>query len=201
MKKQIVALLAGAMMMMATSAMATLISGDVSFNGALKLTGPSTALTVNASNATGIDFSNNYMSFFLGSGYSAMVAGSTTGAYATVLEGTGVVFKDFTFNPSSVPVIDLWSFTVGATKYNFDLLTVNATNVPSNTLALNGTGMLEITGYDPTPGIWSLTTQDASGVLTFSAASAVPEPGTMVLFGMGMLGMAIYGKRRMNKQA
>lgn len=29
----------------------------------------------------------------------------------------------------------------------------------------------------------------------------VPEPGTMMLLGMGMLGLAIYGKRRMNKEA
>lgn len=31
--------------------------------------------------------------------------------------------------------------------------------------------------------------------------SPVPEPGTMVLLGFGMLGLAIYGKRRMNKEA
>lgn len=30
-------------------------------------------------------------------------------------------------------------------------------------------------------------------------APPVPEPGTMMLLGFGMLGMAIYGKRRMNK--
>jgi hypothetical protein len=29
----------------------------------------------------------------------------------------------------------------------------------------------------------------------------VPEPGTMMLLGIGMLGMAVYGKRRMNKEA
>lgn len=29
----------------------------------------------------------------------------------------------------------------------------------------------------------------------------VPEPGTMALLGFGMLGLAIYGKRRMNKEA
>lgn len=29
----------------------------------------------------------------------------------------------------------------------------------------------------------------------------VPEPGTMMLLGFGMLGLAIYGKRRMNKDA
>jgi len=29
----------------------------------------------------------------------------------------------------------------------------------------------------------------------------VPEPGTMMLLGLGLLGMAVYGKRRMNKHA
>lgn len=30
-------------------------------------------------------------------------------------------------------------------------------------------------------------------------STPVPEPGTMMLLGIGMLGMAVYGKRRMNK--
>ncbi len=34
-----------------------------------------------------------------------------------------------------------------------------------------------------------------------SAAAPVPEPGTMMLLGLGMAGLAVYGKRRMNKEA
>lgn len=33
------------------------------------------------------------------------------------------------------------------------------------------------------------------------AAAPVPEPGTMILLGLGMAGLAVYGKRRMNKEA
>jgi hypothetical protein len=36
---------------------------------------------------------------------------------------------------------------------------------------------------------------DAVGV------APVPEPGTMMLLGIGMVGLAIFGKRRMNKEA
>jgi hypothetical protein len=35
----------------------------------------------------------------------------------------------------------------------------------------------------------------------YTAPISTPEPGTMVLLGIGMLGLAIYGKRRTNKEA
>lgn len=38
-------------------------------------------------------------------------------------------------------------------------------------------------------------------VLMIESVAPVPEPGTMVLLGIGMLGLAIYGKRRMNREA
>jgi len=43
----------------------------------------------------------------------------------------------------------------------------------------------------PPNSIYSLSQE-----LTFSAGAPIPEPGTLVLFGIGMLGVLGYGFRR-----
>jgi hypothetical protein len=42
---------------------------------------------------------------------------------------------------------------------------------------------------------------EADNIAIGNTTAPVPEPGTMMLLGIGMLGLAIYGKRRMNKEA
>jgi hypothetical protein len=47
----------------------------------------------------------------------------------------------------------------------------------------------------------TLAGQSKIGIYDSVSVDPVPEPGTMMLLGVGMLGLAIYGKRRMNKEA
>lgn len=191
MRKKMMALLAGAMLMMATSAMATQISGNINFSGALNLVGGSSL-----SSATGIHFDNP-----------ALVIDGGTGIYASIpsypsaglLGATTVTFQDFSYNPilTPSPVSPLWTLIYGTNTYDFDLSSISGVTATS----ITGTGFLSATGYEDTLGSWILTTQNGTGTLSFSATSAVPEPGTMMLFGIGMLGLAVYGKRRMNKES
>lgn len=61
-------------------------------------------------------------------------------------------------------------------------------------------GILKLTGtYDSIS--FSINPNEYWHGFKVGASAPVPEPGTMILLGFGMLGLAVYGKRRLNKEA
>jgi hypothetical protein len=134
--------------------------------------------------ATGIDFQSGF------------VLGSRSGDYTGITDLTPVAFTDFSFSPvmTPSPVAPLWTFNFDGDTYSFDMTSVIVQR--TSTLTLLGSGILSITGFDPTPGTWVLTTQGSGADLTFSAASTVPEPGTLLLLGGGLVGLAYLRKRK-----
>lgn len=131
------------------------------------------------------------------------VGGGSTGSFASITPGTPVAMaSSYIFSPS-MATPGLWS--VGG--FTFDLQTSTVVQQSKSFLTITGTGMILGAGFDPTPGVWAFTSQNASGkphtTFTFSAnteAVGVPDSGmTMTLLGAGLLGLAVYrakfGKR------
>ena len=183
--KKILVIFAAVICLIASNAFAVPISGSINFSGSSSYLGGTTP-----SDATGIHFDEG---FTLKGG---------TGDYAAVPKFTDVTFQDFYFNPTlSTPVDPLWSFNYGGKTYDFIMNNVSYYVSPDgSSLTLSGSGVLQISGLEDTFGTWNFTTQGSNAIGSFSATSApVPEPGTLLLLGSGLVGMFSYGRRRMKR--
>jgi len=233
MKKKMVALLAGAMLMMATSAMAlpylpilTLsdgttsvsvvdgsaldadhtVDGNVSYVGAVGstwLVNTSSGITYAVPGTPAMDLSS--------ADKSGRVANPAKNV--TAISGLGTLTITF-----SDLVTSAWSGP-GATTHVGGTLLAGCGNTATFETKINGisqdvmsfTNVVDFSdgdafSYTPTGNdlIEMIATLHHTGVGTSSfdyALNPVPEPGTMMLVGLGMLGMAVYGKRRQNKEA
>lgn len=160
-------------------------------NGALSISGTSVTDNIDLSLATAFNAFSN-----------VVVSGTGgEGDYAPVLAGQPVTYTPFTFSPALTPnpLVPLWAFSIGSTTYSFDATGLTISDRTPNTIAMHGTGIAYITGFDPTPGNWYLSANRGLQTASFSAsssASAVPEPATMFLLGMGLVGIGTISRRK-----
>lgn len=171
---------------------AALISGSINFSsgagGGIILQDSAGNTTTNLAAATGIQ------SWLLAE------VDEGSGSFDSVADGTSVLFSQpWVFNPST-SMTPLWTIA-GPENFAFNLTSSTTSFQNGFFLAITGTGTFTGANYDPTPGIWSFTTQGsgAQGKFSWSSSSvaaSVPDGGTTVaLLGVSFLGLC--GFRRL----
>jgi len=216
MMKKLTVLLAGAMLMIgiATSAQA------------LMLTMSSGADSVSFSNGSNvINYTGTLNGIEVGWAYSNVAPGLGTFDLGTlVFKGTGTITFLLTDSglilnaPSLTPNVIVtqalsYSYSGVGTTISGDVL-INGNSVSGIASTITGNGALIGAGAITTSGLATIGNSfSLAELVTVNLGSSpasvsfdslvtvapVPEPGTMVLLGAGLLGLAIFGKRRMNQ--
>ena len=117
-------------------------------------------------------------------------------------EGVVRAVDGVTFDPITVPNVNLWTATVSSGTYSFDLLDLVVEYQSNSFLLLSGAGTIYAPNLDATAGSWHLSANSGGTSFSFSSdtvSAPMPEPTGAVLFGVGLavVGSALRRKRRL----
>ena len=125
---------------------ADIIVGDISFSGF---------------GGTDSNLDLSLATQFIGGDTAQVESGSGDYAAVPVVGQPGspaVTFATFAI-PQAFATIPLWTFDYGGLTYAFDSLIMQKSSSGEHYLVLEGTGIAKITGFDDTPGSFTITAQ------------------------------------------
>jgi hypothetical protein len=180
---------------------ARLLAGAVAA-GLTVLAASAHAVPIAAGSTLSLNGSDSFTSTSITFSNPANIGGTPSGSFGILTTCTGCATMIGGFTSGTATPFQLYTATEGAITTTLQVSS-DAFNFVGGALAnltITGAGTLTLTGFDPTPGNYILTTQGPTGVsVTFSvtsAAAAVPEPASLAILGGALAGLGLFGRRR-----
>jgi hypothetical protein len=164
------------------------ISGTIDFTTAPNVTG---GFVTQGGGTTTVTFNNPLHVDFATGDYSSTV-GQPVNFDSIAWTGTGTSSMLISSNSPE------WAFTIGATTYSYDLLSLESASFTQTAVVVTGHGTAHITGFANTVGTFSFQGTGHEFIVSTVVAAAAPEGGSaVVLLGLGLF--AVEGFRRSSR--